>query len=44
MANQTVSEEKSLLVPREAPTLRQQATDILRQAIIDQRFPPGKHP
>ena len=43
MANQTISEDKSLLVSREAPTLRQQATDILRQAIIDQRFPPGKH-
>ncbi|NQV43882.1 MAG: GntR family transcriptional regulator [Rhodospirillales bacterium] len=33
----------SLMVRRDASTLRKQATDILRQAIIDQRFPPGKH-
>lgn len=32
-----------LLVRREAATLRQRATDVLRQAIIDHRFPPGKH-
>ncbi len=32
-----------MMVSRESPTLRQQATDILRQAIISQRFPPGKH-
>lgn len=32
-----------LLVRREAATIRQRATDILRQAIIDHRFPPGKH-
>ena len=38
-----VEATKSLVVPRQNPTLRQQATDILRQAIIDQRFPPGKH-
>ena len=37
------AKEDSLLVRRESSTLRQQATDILRQAIIDQRFPPGKH-
>lgn len=33
----------SLLVSRQNPTLRQQVTDILRQAIVDARFPPGKH-
>lgn len=33
----------SLRVPRESATLRQQSTDILRQAIIDQRFLPGEH-
>lgn len=32
----------SLLVKPEVVTLRQQATDILRQAIVDHRFPPGK--
>ncbi len=37
------SDDGSLLVRREVTTLRHQATDILRQAIIDQRFPPGKH-
>jgi len=31
----------SLLVGRELLTLRERATDILRQAIIDHRFPPG---
>lgn len=35
--------DSSLLVRRETTTLRHQATDILRKAIIDQRFPPGKH-
>ena len=34
---------ESLLVKREATTLRQQATNLLRQAIIDQRFAPGTH-
>jgi GntR family transcriptional regulator, trigonelline degradation regulator len=33
----------SMRVPRAAVTLREQATDILRQAIIDQRFLPGEH-
>lgn len=33
----------SLRVQRESTTLREKATDILRQAIIEQRFPPGKH-
>ncbi len=28
---------------RQQLTLRERATDILRQAIIDQRFPPGTH-
>lgn len=31
----------SLLVERKLLTLRERATDILRQAIIDHRFPPG---
>ena len=33
----------SLLVERNRLTLRERAADILRQAIIDQRFPPGTH-
>ena len=33
----------SLLVERNRMTLRERAADILRQAIIDQRFPPGTH-
>lgn len=33
----------SMLVERERLTLRERATDILRQAIIDHRFPPGTH-
>jgi DNA-binding GntR family transcriptional regulator len=43
MASNTGFDDKSLMVRREATTIRQQATDILRQAIVDQRFPPGKH-
>jgi DNA-binding GntR family transcriptional regulator len=43
MASDTGFDDKSLMVRRDAPTIRQQATDILRQAIVDQRFPPGKH-
>ena len=43
MASNTGFDDKSLLVRREASTIRQQATDILRKAIVDQRFPPGKH-
>ena len=33
--------DSSLLVERKLMTLRERATDILRQAIIDHRFPPG---
>lgn len=33
----------SLRVQRESTTLREKATDILRQAIIEQRFMPGTH-
>jgi GntR family transcriptional regulator, trigonelline degradation regulator len=33
----------SMRVPRESTTLRQQTTDILRKAIMDQRFTPGEH-
>jgi DNA-binding GntR family transcriptional regulator len=33
----------SMLVGRSQLTLRERAADILRQAIIDQRFPPGTH-
>ena len=35
--------DDSLLIKREVPTLRQQAADKLRQAILNQRFPPGTH-
>lgn len=40
---QSTGGDGSLRVPRESTTLRQQSTNILRQAIIDQRFVPGEH-
>lgn len=41
--NRAVDGGGSLLVERKRLTLRERAADILRQAIIDQRFPPGTH-
>ncbi|MEH6475718.1 MAG: GntR family transcriptional regulator [Sneathiella sp.] len=38
-----VSKAPSLRVQRKSSTLREKATDILRQAIVDHRFPPGSH-
>lgn len=35
--------DETLLVERENLTLRQRTTDILRQAIVDNRFVPGTH-
>ena len=41
--NITTTEKNSLRIQRESSTLREKAADMLRQAIIDQRFPPGTH-
>lgn len=35
--------DRSMRVPRGSMTLRERATDVIRQAIIDQRLPPGTH-
>ena len=42
-ANIQAEGDGSLRVGRQQLTLRERAADILRQAIIDQRFPPGTH-
>lgn len=36
-------EAGSLLVERKSLTLREKTADVLRQAIVEQRFPPGAH-
>lgn len=41
--NAAATEDKSLRIQRKSITLREKATDTLRQAIIDHRFPPGTH-
>jgi len=41
--NTPTAEKKSLRIQRESSTLREKAADMLRQAIIDQRFSPGTH-
>jgi DNA-binding GntR family transcriptional regulator len=41
--NTMVTEDNSLRIQRKSSTLREKAADMLRQAIIDQRFPPGTH-
>lgn len=38
-----VNDDSLLLVERSSMTLRERVVDILRQAIIDRRFPPGSH-
>jgi DNA-binding GntR family transcriptional regulator len=41
--NALANDDGLLLVARSSLTLRERAVDILRQAIIDHRFPPGTH-
>jgi DNA-binding GntR family transcriptional regulator len=41
--NALATEDNSLRIQRKSSTLREKAADMLRQAIIDHRFPPGTH-